>query len=156
MGLRLLRERPRRTFLIVIYIDTSSLLKFLLPEAGGSAVETAIFAEEDPVISLLVRLEAEVQFRARRQGGSLRPNAYRALAAKLDALEKETPIAIRVLSSSLLEVALRQHHASKIHCRSFDRLHLAAMEELEITRLMTHDARQAEAARAQGFRVVAP
>jgi hypothetical protein len=36
-----------------------------------------------------------------------------------------------------------------------DRLHLAAMEWLGLARLLTHDHRQAEAARALGFKIVA-
>jgi predicted nucleic acid-binding protein len=35
-------------------------------------------------------------------------------------------------------------------------LHLAAMEELKISRLMTHDERQAKAAVEAGFEVVRP
>jgi uncharacterized protein with PIN domain len=42
------------------------------------------------------------------------------------------------------------------HCRTLDRLHLAAMTELDVARLMTHDAVQAQAARALGFEVVIP
>jgi predicted nucleic acid-binding protein len=45
------------------------------------------------------------------------------------------------------KTALEQHEAATAHGRSLDRLHLAAMEELGVRRLMTHDARQAEAAR---------
>ena len=49
-----------------------------------------------------------------------------------------------------------RHQEAKLHCRSLDRLHLAAMEELGIKRLMTHDFRQAEAAREMGIDVVMP
>jgi hypothetical protein len=35
-------------------------------------------------------------------------------------------------------------------------LHLAAMEELKISRLMTHDESQAQAAMEAGFKVVRP
>jgi hypothetical protein len=35
-------------------------------------------------------------------------------------------------------------------------LHLAAMEELGLKRLMTHDVRQAQAAAEAGFEVVRP
>ena len=37
-----------------------------------------------------------------------------------------------------------------------DRLHLAAMEEFDVTRLMTHDRRQAEGAVVAGFKVICP
>jgi hypothetical protein len=37
-----------------------------------------------------------------------------------------------------------------------DRLHLAAMEVLKVSRLMTHDEGQAKAASEMGFEVVRP
>jgi len=40
------------------------------------------------------------------------------------------------------------------HCGTLDRLHLAAMELLGVSRLLTHDARQAQAARGLGFEVL--
>ena len=39
---------------------------------------------------------------------------------------------------------------------SLDRLHLAAMEELKVSRLMTHDEGQAKAAIEAGVEVVRP
>jgi uncharacterized protein with PIN domain len=44
----------------------------------------------------------------------------------------------------------------ELHCRTLDRLHLAAMEELDVRRLMTTDAAEADGARALGFEVVHP
>jgi hypothetical protein len=40
--------------------------------------------------------------------------------------------------------------------RTLDRLHLAAMEELGLHRLMTHDGPQAKAAAARGYAVLSP
>lgn len=58
---------------------------------------------------------------------------------------------------AIFQTALRQHRSSgSQHCRSWDRLHLAAMEELEVSRLMTHDAAQAKAAMDAGFQVIRP
>ena len=56
---------------------------------------------------------------------------------------------IYIDTSSLLKLVISDHH-------SLDRLHLAAMEELRISRLMTHDARQAEAAWELGYEVISP
>lgn len=57
----------------------------------------------------------------------------------------------------MFDVALRQQVAAgRTHCRTVDRLHLAAMAELSMTRLLTHDAVQASAARTAGFAVVTP
>ncbi len=41
-------------------------------------------------------------------------------------------------------------------CRTLDRLHLAAMEDLQVRRLLTNDAIQAEAANELGFQVILP
>jgi predicted nucleic acid-binding protein len=43
-----------------------------------------------------------------------------------------------------------------VHCRTLDRLHLAIMESLGATRLMTHDEAQAKAATELGFQVMRP
>ncbi|MDD5261991.1 MAG: type II toxin-antitoxin system VapC family toxin [Methylacidiphilales bacterium] len=141
----------------MLYLDTSSLLKYLLPEPGDEAAEAAIHREEEVAVSQLAELEAAVQLRARHLGGALRPRLYHALLAKLQALDKESPFVFQALSGQVFPTALRQHRKGEsVHCRSLDRLHLAAMEELGITRLMTHDARQAMAARALGFEVITP
>jgi predicted nucleic acid-binding protein len=58
---------------------------------------------------------------------------------------------------SVFSTAMRQDRtARRIHCRTLDRLHLAAMEELGLRRLMTNDAAEAAGAKALGFEVVGP
>jgi len=67
------------------------------------------------------------------------------------------PFRFRPFPGSVFETAFRQHvGAGRTHCRTLDRLHLAAMTELDVARLMTHDVAQAWAARALGFEVVTP
>ena len=54
-------------------------------------------------------------------------------------------------------MTLRQHGIpGHTHCRSLDRLRLAAMQELKISRLMTHDETQAKAASEAGFEILCP
>lgn len=68
-----------------------------------------------------------------------------------------TPTARPQTVTRIFQAALRQHRNSgELHCRTLDRLHLAAMEELSISRLMTHDEGQAKAAIEAGFKVVRP
>jgi len=74
----------------------------------------------------------------------------------LAAILASRPFASRPLNGRVFTRALDQYRESKIHCRSLDRLHLAAMEELGLRSLMTHDARQAAAARELGYAVVMP
>lgn len=140
----------------MLYIDTSSLLKVLLTEPESRAVDAAVAAESAVVISSLTELETLVQLRARRLGGVLAKTVLRRIEAKFASLRESPPFVFRALTGAAFTTAIRQHGQTETHCRSLDRLHLAAMEELEITRLMTHDARQAEAARAAGFAVLTP
>ena len=57
-------------------------------------------------------------------------------------------------TSSLLKLLLPEPESA--HIRTVDRLHLAAMQELEVSRLMTHDLALAQAARALGYEVLSP
>lgn len=157
MGAGVLRERPGRTLLTVLYLDTSSLLKTCFAEPESGAVDAALSAEQVVVISPLTELESLVQVRARWLGGALTGPKYRRMIGMIGTYKDLHPFVFRSLTGPVFATALRQHgDAARIHCRSLDRLHLAAMEELGITRLMTHDIRQAEAARALGFEVVSP
>jgi predicted nucleic acid-binding protein len=61
------------------------------------------------------------------------------------------------LAGGVFATAIRQDLAAvSFHGRTLDRLHLAAMEELEVRRLMTNDAAQAAAAKALGWEVIVP
>ena len=141
----------------MLYLDTSSLLKLLLPEPESVPVQEAVAAADSIVISALAELEAEVQLRAAWLGGELTRAQYRRLLESLAALRDQEPFVFRSLPGTLFQTALRQLRASvRPHLRTLDRLHLAAMEELEIRRLMTHDQAQAEAAATLGYGVISP
>ena len=141
----------------MLYLDTSSLLKSFFAEPESDAVDAALAVEDAVIISPLTELETFVQLRARWLGGRLTLAKYRRSLDQFEALRNRSPFVFRPLSGAVFATAIRQHRkADDLHCRSLDRLHLAAMEELEITRLMTHDSRQAAAARAAGFRVLTP
>jgi len=138
------------------YIDTSSFIKLLLVEPESEEIEKAIGALDVVVVTSLTRLEAKVQARGFVAGGRLDSRAGRRFEADMRQLLNEAPFCIYQLEGSIFETAIRQQEASIVHCRSLDRLHLAAMEELGVRRLMTHDGRQAEAARELGYEVVTP
>jgi hypothetical protein len=141
----------------MVYLDTSCLLKLLLLEPESAAVRKAVGSEAEVVVSTLARLEAEVQLAAGHRGGQFRSSQWRAYRDGLARLLTQDPFHLRPLPGSVFDTALRQHQQARtIHCRSLDRLHLAAMEELGLTRLMTHDDAQASAARAVGFGVSHP
>ncbi len=141
----------------MIYIDTSCLCKLLVPEAGSAAVRAAVAAEAEVVVSVLAELETLVHLKAGWTGGSYTKSQWRKLELELGLLRNQPPFAFKLLPAHVFQAALRQHRNSgALHCRSLDRLHLAAMEELKVFRLMTHDEGQTKAALAAGFEIVRP
>jgi predicted nucleic acid-binding protein len=141
----------------MIYLDSSSLLKLLWNEPESSAVIDAIADEDTVVISVLAEMETLIQLKAAYLGGEYSLPRLRRLEAQLAVLRNQPPYEFRNLPAAIFQTALRQHRNSgDKHCRSLDRLHLAAMEELDISRLMTHDVRQAKAAIDAGFEAVQP
>jgi hypothetical protein len=117
----------------------------------------AISLEPEVTVSALAELEVMVQLKADYLAGNLTRPAWRQLEARFSVLRRQPPYEFRALPAALFRTALRQHrNAGDVHCRSIDRLHLAAMEELGLKRLMTHDVRQAKAAAEAGFEVVRP
>jgi predicted nucleic acid-binding protein len=81
------------------------------------------------------------------------PVIWLRLRRELDHLLDSEPFQRRPLSGGVFDLAQVQHTRSGLHgfCRTLDRLHLAAMEELGVTRLITNDLHQAEAARLLGL-----
>ena len=141
----------------MIYLDSSSLLKLLWPEAESEAVRIRVAAEDAVIVSSLTELEAEVQLKAAHLAGRYREAGCRRFIGKLAQFREMEPFHFQRLGATVFQTALRQHRAkAAIHCRTLDRLHLAAMEELNLRRLMTNDVGQAGAARAMGFEVVTP
>ena len=141
----------------MIYLDSSCLLSLLWDELESSDVINAVAREEVVVITALAELETLVQLKAAHLGGEYNLPRCRLLETRLTGFYRQPPYEFRALSASLLKTALRQHRNSgSLHCRAFDRLHLAAMEELKVRRLMTRDQAQATAAVAMGFDVVQP
>jgi uncharacterized protein with PIN domain len=139
------------------YIDTSCLLKLVNMEPETVAVIRAVSVESTVVISALADLEALIQLKALHKAGHFSLPQWRKSETELYLLRNKEPYQYKAAPAGMWEVALRQHRNSgEIHCRALDRLHLAAMEKLGLTRLLTHDATQATAARALGFEVVQP
>jgi predicted nucleic acid-binding protein len=140
----------------MIYLDSSSLLKLFLEDRFTDAVDMAISNEKMVIVSLLTELETSVQIRAQRLGGAIKQSQYLLSVERLSRMITIRPFESKVIPARAFRTAFRQHQSSGVHCRSLDRLHLGAMEELGIERLMTHDLRQAAAAQELGYEVTSP
>ena len=141
----------------MIYLDTSCLLKLLVEEPESEAVRLAVAREVDVIVSPLTELETAIQLRAGWLSGEYGETRYRAYIGRFTAFREMDPFRFRPLPGSVFSTALRQDRgARRVHCRTLDRLHLAAMEELGLRRLMTNDVAEAAGAAALGFEVVRP
>ena len=140
-----------------LYIDSSSLLKTLWQEPESAAVRDAIAVEARVVVSSLTELETEVQLRAQWLGGGCTKKRYETYRAKIESFKSMEPFVFRDLPGGVFRRAIQQHvSGAKFHCRSLDRLHLAAMDELGVRRLLTNDHKQAATARSFGYEVFLP
>jgi predicted nucleic acid-binding protein len=137
----------------MVYLDTSSLLKLIWLEEESEAVGDRISREDAVLVSSLTELESSIQITAAHLRGDYSLARSRRLLKELEALLDSEPFERRTLSGQVFKLAWLQHSRSGTSgfCRTLDRLHLAAMEELGQNRLITNDAQQAEAARALGF-----
>ena len=141
----------------MIYLDTSCLLKLLREEPESADVRSAVAAQAEVVVSSLTELETEVQLKAAVVGGEIRVSQWRQYQAKLATLRNLDPFHFRYLPAAVFSTALRQHRRPQAaYCRSLDRLHLAAMEELKLRRLITLDVLQGKAAEALDYEVFYP
>ena len=140
----------------MLYIDSSSLLKTMWEEPESDAVRVAIAGEAQVVVSTLTELETEVQLRAKWLGGVTPKVRYDAYRAKLASFRRTSPFQFRELSGAVFQLGILQHVSGRWHGRTLDRLHLAAMSELGLRRLLTNDSKQAAAARALGYDVLSP
>jgi predicted nucleic acid-binding protein len=141
----------------MIYLDTSSLLKLFHEEPESAGVRQAVAAESEIMVSALTRLESRLQLKAGWLGGEYGKARYLAYVKELDQLAETDPFRFVDLAGGVFATAIRQDWvAVSLHVRTLDRLHLAAMEELDVRRLMTNDATQAVAAKALGWEVVVP
>lgn len=141
----------------MLYLDSSSCLKLLWPEAESAAVAASLADESDVCISKLAELEVATQLRAAWLGGEYSRARYLAYQQRFQSLREQAPFHFRELPGSTFGTACdRVEQPGRVHLRTLDRLHLAAMEELGARRLMTHELRLAKAARAGGLAVLSP
>lgn len=143
---------------MTLYLDTSCLLKLVFPEPETSRVMQLIAAEEHVVVSALARLEAFVQIHARTAGGFLTPPSARAIIERLEELLGGDPYEIVATPAEVVDLAAGHVRGlpRRSYCPTLDRLHLAVMKALDLSRLLTTNGAQARAARALGLSAVLP
>jgi len=137
----------------MVYLDTSSLLKLVWLEAESEAVADRVSREDTVLVSSLTELESVVQITAAHLRGDYSLARSRRLRKELDVLLDSAPFERRALSGEVFKLSMIQHSRYGItgFCRTLDRLHLAAMQELGVNHLITNDTHLATTARVLGF-----
>jgi len=138
-----------------LYLDTSCLLKLFIREPESARVIELLGREAQIIVSELARLEAETQLRARLRGGLLTKAKHEKLARELEATLALDPFSVAPFPIEAFERARVIASRTKVHCRTLDLLHLAAMH-CGLTRLLTNDSAQATVAQSLGIAVELP
>jgi hypothetical protein len=131
-------------------------LKLLIREPESPRVIELLGKESQVIVSELARLEAETQLRARLRGGLLTKGKHEKLARKLEATLTLDPFSVAPFPLEAFERARGLASRTKVHCRTLDLLHLAAMSCDGLSRLLTNDSAQATVARSLGIVVELP
>lgn len=134
---------------MILYLDTSSLVKMYVEEPGSPAVHSQVEESELVTTSIVAYAEARAALARRRREGSLTPAEHRKAKAGLDA---DWP---RVLTVDVTESVAKWAGdlAERQRLRGFDALHLATyltvVQEFpaERVRFSTADVNLASAAR---------
>ena len=107
---------------MILYLDTSSLVKLYVEEPGSQGVRGLVETAEIVATSVLAYPEARAALARRRREKSLTPASHRAAKAALDA---DWP---RLLSVEVAEPLARQAGdlAERHRLRGFDALHLGS------------------------------
>ncbi len=128
----------------MIYLDSSALVKLVLPEPESHALRDFLANDEDHVSSGLAQLEVQRTVRRVDDTEDRRQDAMRVLA-RVSLMEIDGPILAQ--AASLDPPGLR----------SLDAIHLATALSLDgLGALVTYDRRLADAAREAGLAVASP
>lgn len=139
---------------MILYLDTSALLKLYVDEEGSRQVQAEVLAAEDTLTSIVAYAEARAALARARRERVLTPSAHRVAVEHLDA--DWTAFAVVHVTEAVVRRAgsLAEQH----RLRGFDAIHLAsAMEaagDLESRGFGCFDAKLAGAARREGFHIV--
>lgn len=137
---------------MILYLDTSSLVKLYVEEEGSQAVRDQISAAEAVATSHIAYAEVRAAFARKQQEGELSQEEYERI---LDDFHKEwgTYLAIRVSEAI---IALAGDLAERHGLRGFDAIHLSSAlalrdEVKSYIAFSSADERLQAAAKAEGL-----
>jgi predicted nucleic acid-binding protein len=141
---------------VILYLDTSSLVKLYLEEDHSDSVREFVAAAEAVATSRVAYAEALSAFARRHQEGDLSDESFELVCEVFDAQWPHL-VLLPVKERSAGGLAIRQL------LRGFDAIHLAAALDLVEYQVAadgilfsSFDARLLRAARAEGFSAVFP
>lgn len=137
---------------MIIYVDTSTLLKRLLIEDGSDEADVIWDAADVLASAVLVIVEARAALAAARRGGRL--TAAELLAAKADLVELFEEVTLIEITDALITEAAELAEAEGL--RGYDAVHLAAALSIEANVLTSADAALCDAAERRGLHVANP
>ncbi|MGH2660697.1 MAG: type II toxin-antitoxin system VapC family toxin [Actinomycetota bacterium] len=129
----------------MLYLDSSAIVKLVVPEPETSALVETLRSDPEMVSSVVARVEV---LRAVRRAG-----ARRAVADRAESILRR--MALVRLEEGIVATASKLR---PLELRTLDAIHLATALFLvpQLSGLITYDARLASAARAAGLTVQVP
>ena len=142
---------------MILYLDTSSLVKLYVSEKESPAVKRLIESAEVVAISRLAYVEARAAFARKRRERGVTPKDYRNIVQDFDN-DWESYFIVDI-SDGLVRLAGRL--AEKHALRGYDAIHLASAAMLrregdQPVAFSCFDTRLSVAARREGVKIVSP
>jgi len=140
---------------VIVYLDTSALVKLYVEEEGSARVRKAVNSAEESITSVVAYAESRAALARARRERMLTPQSHRAAVAAFDA--DWGALAIVRLEEELARRAgaLAEKHALP----GFDAIHLASalasISGVEGAAFACFDERLGKAARREGLRAIA-
>lgn len=137
---------------MITYIDTSTLLKLVIEEAGSERAVT-VWTAPDAVASVsLIMVEARAALGAARTAGRLTAAQRRVAVAELD----ELVASLHMVALNDAVVSMAAELVEVEHLRGYDAVHLAAALTIGATVFSSADTALCTAATRRGLHVANP
>lgn len=137
---------------MITYVDTSTLIKLIIEEAGSGSAEQIWIASDGLVAVSLIEVEARAALSAALRATRLGPSQHRRAISALGALMDQ--LAIVAVTKEVVSTAC---DLAEVHSlRGYDAVHLAAALAVGCDVLTSADVALCEAARREGIAVANP